>query len=114
MSTDANDLKPATSNLLSHEESRLVYGNSLCKFHIYGATNGVRYDIVVHDKRVSWNVDSGKGWRAKGWACTKSSQAAAVAFAEGKLATLRDWASKQDVKPQARQLPWITRNDFSY
>lgn len=113
-------LKPAATNLLAHEQTRQVYESSLTKFEVYGEINGVRYNITVNKNsgkdsaRVAWNVDKGRGWRAKGWACTHGTVAEAIAFAESKLATLRDWASRQDVKPEPRPIPWLSRADFGH
>lgn len=118
--TNANTLRPATTGLLAHEETRQVYENSLTKYEVYGEINGVRYNITVNKvggknaARVGWNVDKGRGWRAKGWGCTHATVAEAIAFAESKLTTLRDWASRQNVKPEPRPIPWLHASDFAH
>lgn len=100
--TNRNAAKPATGNLLPHEESRLVYEASTTLGHVYGSLDGRVYDVVVnrHGKRsfvVVWSVRDGFGfgteWCAKKRKLTCESKARAF-FAE-KLAEVRGWATEK-------------------
>lgn len=49
---------------------------------------------------VTWNVNRGRGWRAKAWKSSGLTEERALAFAQEKWAALTDWL--RNLEPEAR------------
>ncbi len=86
-------IEPATSPAQYTREKRYASG-----------VNGGAIDLRVYRDRgtvkVSWNVNRGNGWRAKGWKATRATEAEAMAFANEKWPTLIAWL--ENLVPEER------------